>query len=264
MRSLQGRQCRSNNLRLRIGSDANDHLKKCSIFGCSQFTQRATKTGLSVTLCRKHLLHRQRHGSAWCASPTAKTLAPYLKASLTYIDLHRGDPFIVAALAGLERLMAFAGPVILATRLRGLPPAQRARVALARLREAEVPPQRLLAIVMAIHALIEEGPQVVHRISEWRIVAIAKAAHRLASGHHRVWETTDTNGRVYRTELHAWPRSSGRVLRHLGELIEAEFGLVIEERLAAVLTLKIARYGPHPAIADPFAFAPAANNPVSR
>jgi hypothetical protein len=104
----------------------------------------------------------------------------------------------------------------------------------------------LLAISLAVHALIEEAPQVVHRVKEWRIVAIAKAAHRLASGHHQEWVMTDVNGRISRTEFHAWPRSSGLILRHLGEMIEKECELVIDHHLDAVVNKKIAIYGRHP------------------
>jgi hypothetical protein len=123
-----------------------------------------------------------------------------------------------------------------ATRLGGLPPAQRSRIALARLREAGIKPERLLAITLAVHALIKHDPAKAHRIKEWRIVAIAKAAHRLASGDHRVWEVRDEGGRVVqRTELHTYPRSSGRVLRYLGEAIERECDWVIDKHLDEVV-----------------------------
>ena len=38
--------------------------------------------------------------------------------------------------------------------------------------------------------------------------------------------------------MHAYPRSSGRVLRHLGEMIEKECELVIDHHLAKVLAAK--------------------------
>ncbi|HWM47691.1 MAG TPA: hypothetical protein VNR11_12355 [Xanthobacteraceae bacterium] len=182
-------------------------------------------------------------------------MRPYLKAALSLIEPHRDDAYVKAAIAGLRGCLNQAGPAIIATRLRGLPPAERAKAALARLRDSGVKPERLLAITMAVHALIEEAPQVVHRIKEWRIVAIAKAAHRLASGYHRVWEIPDATGRTSRTELHAYARSSGRVLRYLGDMIEAECEWVIERHLTAVLALKVKRYGPHPAVAEPPPFA---------
>lgn len=136
--------------------------------------------------------------------------------------------------------MAGAGPVEIATRLKGLPPAQRARIALARLREANIKPERLLAIAVAVHALIESEPEKCHRIPDWRIVAIAKAAHRLASGTHRSWPVPQPNGGVKHIEMHAYPRSSGRVLRHLGEMIEKESELVIYHHLMGLLALKAA------------------------
>jgi hypothetical protein len=134
--------------------------------------------------------------------------------------------------------MASAGPVEIATRLRGLSPERRAKIALARLREANIKPERLLAIPLAVAALIEDVPATVHRTCEWRIVAIAKAAHRLASGTHRQWPVPQPDGRTKHIEMHAYPRSSGRVLRHLGEMIEKESELVIDHHGAEVLALK--------------------------
>ena len=215
---------------------------------CGRPTMRAAKQGLSAFMCRKHVLHRQRHGSAWCPSPSAAALRPYLKAALSHVNLHRAhDPYVRAALAGLSELMASAGQATIATRLKGLTPDQRARVALARLREKGTKPARLIAIVLAVHALIDEAPATVHRTREFRIVAIAKAAHRLASGTHRRWR--DDQGKVL-TEMHSYPRSAGRVLRSLGAMLEQACELVIDHHLAAVLVLKLKRYGPHPANAS--------------
>jgi hypothetical protein len=251
-RSIAGHERRVRRLKVKLLSDADDHFRRCTIFGCGEPTQRAAKAGLATTLCRKHLLHRQRHGSPWCRSPPAGALHPYLRAAQSFIDLRRRDAFINAALTALRRLMEAAGEVVIATRLKGRSPEQRAKVALARLRDAEVKPERLLAIGLALHCLIEEAPQVVHRIKEWRIVAIAKAAHRLASGTHRQWK--DDQGNVL-TEMHCYPRSSGRVLRYLGEMIEQECELVIDHHLAAVLALKIDRYGRRPARVEPLSEA---------
>lgn len=247
MRSLQGRMRRNALLKVRIASPADNHFARCTIFGCGKPTQRAAKVGLAIALCPKHLACRQRHGSPWCRSPAASALRPYVTAALRFTQNNRHEPYVASALGGLQGLMDRAGPVIIATRLRGLPAGKRAMVALARLREAGVKPERLLAIAVAVHALFEEAPQVVHRIKEFRVVAIAKAAHRLSSGYHRVWETISDDGRIFRSELHAYPRSSGQVLRHLGVMIEEECGWVIERHLASILEAKIARYGSYPA-----------------
>jgi len=249
-RSREGHDRRVQKLKVRIASAANDHLLHCAVSdpvtgrACGRPTARAAKQGLSAFVCRYHQAHRQRHGSTWCKSPTAPVLKPYLLLSLALIDGNRRAPFVNAALSGLQGIMDASGPTEIATRLRGLAPERRAKIALARLREANVKPERLLAIALAVNAFILDDPAKVHRTREWRIVAIAKAAHRLASGYHRVWDVRDHNGNVaQRTEMHAYPRSSGRVLRYLGEMIERECELVNDHHLSAVLDLKATREG---------------------
>jgi len=247
-RSRDAQQKRARKLRARIAA-IDAYMPRCTIpdpvtgSACGRPTARAAKNGLSAFTCRYHQQHKQRHGSHWCKTPSAVTLNPYLSAALSFIGAHRADPFISAALTGTGDIMASAGPVEIATRLTGLPPEQRARIALARLREANIKPERLLAIPLAIAALIENAPATVHRTTEWRIVAVAKAAHRLASGTHRQWPVAQPDGRVKHIEMHAYPRSSGRVLRHLGEMIEKECELVIDHHLSEVLALKAARVG---------------------
>ena len=62
---------------------------------------------------------------------------------------------------------------------------------------------------------------------------------------------------VQATEMHAYPRSAGRILRFLGKMIEREAELIVDHHLAAVLTLKLNRYGPHPSNAPDTADVPA-------
>jgi hypothetical protein len=148
-------------------------------------------------------------------------------------------------LAELDWLMANAGQVEIATRLKGKSPERRAKIALARLRDAGVKPDRLAAIVFAIHALMADAPEKMDRTREFRIVTIAKLVHRLASGTHRRWEVPDDTGKIVsRTEMHAYPRSSGRVLRHLGAMLEKECEAALEHHLAGVVALKVAREAP--------------------
>jgi hypothetical protein len=150
---------------------------------------------------------------------------------------------VKAALDSIRHHLENAGPSEIATRLRWLPSRERARIALARLRDKGVTPERLLAIPVAMRGLLKEAYGYFARDPEFRQVAVAKAAHRLASGTHKSWEFHRRDGQVVRTELHAYPRSSGQVLRHLGELLETEAELVIDHHLEAVLDLKGARYG---------------------
>lgn len=246
---MQGRKRRQSIVQRIATSGIDDHMPRCTVPDsetnklCGRPTSRASKDGLSPFLCRYHQQHRQRHGSTWCKTPKAKVIEPYLKAALAYLEVKPEDYYVKHALASLGHLLENAGPAEIATRLRGKPAGERARIALARLRDKGVTPSRLLAIPIAMRGLLQEADGYFARDPEYRQVAVAKAAHRLASGTHKSWELHERDGRIVRTEMHAYPRSSGQVLRHLGELLEAEAELVIDRHLEAVLGLKVARYG---------------------
>ena len=62
---------------------------------------------------------------------------------------------------------------------------------------------------------------------EFARVQAAKVVHRLASGTHKRWKSTGE-------ELHAYPQSRGRVLRHIGEDTEKAIELLEEHHLADV------------------------------
>jgi hypothetical protein len=232
----------------RISATNAGFARGCVILGCASPTMRAAGLGLAAFHCRKHVEHKARHGSHWHGTYSAAELKPYLAASTSYImPRAQSDQFIKRALNAIALLLEEAGPTEIATRLKGMSAAKRARIALARLRVARIKPERLVAIVLAVTALIEEDPGS-HRTKEFRAVQIAKAIHRLASGTHRVWEYVDYGGRKRRTELHAFPRSSGPVLRLIGRKVEELCDFVVERHLAGVLALKVKRYGRHPAL----------------
>jgi hypothetical protein len=174
-------------------------------------------------------------------------LKPYLAAAISYIRPRlETDPQIKGAVARLAALLE-QSPYEIVTRLRGLPAKTRADIAFGRLRKRGIKPERLLAIHFAITGLIEEDPRS-HRVKEFRLTQLAKAAHRLASGYHRVWPQQDQKGRILRIELHAYARSTGRVLRFIGQAIEERCEWATEKHLAGVLALKVKRYGRHPAL----------------
>lgn len=129
--------------------------------------------------------------------------------------------------------------------LKGRSAAFRARVAFARLREADVKPERLLALHLATAALIADDRDS-HQVREFRIVQTAKAVHRLSSGTHRRWDFPLANGDTAPLILHAYPKSSGRVLRLMGEELEAICDLVTSRDVEAVRQLKREKYGRHP------------------
>lgn len=231
----------------RIDAANAGYSQRCAIPGCGQPTMRAAGIGLAAFHCVRHVAFRARNGSLWHPTYRAAELKPYLAAATSYVrprlETDRQIKEVIAQLAVLLE----QSPYEIATRLRGLSPKARAGIAFGRLRKKGIKPERLLAIHLAITALIEEDPGS-HRVKEFRLVQVAKAAHRLASGYHRVWPQQDKNGRTFRIELHAYARSTGRVLRLIGQAIEERCEWATEKHLRGVLAVKIKRYGKHPAL----------------
>ncbi len=241
---------KSDLLKKRVLLGRSDHFGTCTIPGCRQPTMKAAGIGLAAFHCRKHVEHKARHGSHWHRTYSAAELKPYLAAATSYVRPRmESDKYVRPAIASIRSILEAAGPTEIATRLRGMSAQKRARIALARLRVAGIKPERFIIIALAISALIEEDPGS-HRTKEFRIVQIAKALHRLASGTHKTWPYHDAQGRPRQTEMHAFPRSSGQVLRLLGRAVNEQCECVIEKHLPGVLALKVKRYGPHPACAS--------------
>jgi hypothetical protein len=264
MSSSQNRRiARKEDLKRRVRTAVENFMPVCMVpdfrtgTRCGRPTMRAAKQGLAPFHCRYHVEHKARHGSHWHPSYRAAELQPYLTTASAWIDENCGEFWVNSALKTLAATMASAGHAEPATRLRGLPPYRRARAALARLREAQVQPERLLAIYLGVSALIEEDPRS-HRVQEFRTVQVAKAVHRLASGYHGRWNFSRPDGSSEPIEIHKYPRSSGRVLRFIGEAIEKGSEHVADKHLSHVLALKVARFGPHTDIAtqsEPIAVA---------
>lgn len=210
----------------------------CAVPGCGRPTMKAANEGLAPHHCRKHVEHRARHGSYWFNTYTAAELKPYLTAATSYVRLRaENDRFLAAAITSMQSALDQAGPVEIATRLKGMSAVKRAKIAVARLRIAKVKPERIVSIVLAVNALAEEKG---HRTKEFRTVQACKAVHRLASG--TGWVTYDAEGRECRSRTRAYPRSTGRVLRLMGRMLEEPCEWVIERHLKGVLAHK-QRYG---------------------
>jgi len=233
--------------RIRIAqADAiSSDMTRCTIPGCGRQTMRATGQGLAAFHCKRCVERRARFGSYWAPSLLATDLKPYLDVATQWIKEHRSDTFITHALIALQGLLDTAGRAENAQDIKWRSASSRARIAFARLRDANVKPERLLAIHMAVSALIEDDAGS-HRVTEYRIVQVAKAAHRLASGTHRHWDLPMDDGSTAPIEFHAYPKSSGRVLRAIGKAIEEICSMVTERDLQALRDLKRERFGKHP------------------
>ncbi|MDR6904210.1 hypothetical protein [Rhizobium miluonense] len=185
--------------------------------------------------------HKARHGSHWHGTYKASELLPYVRSADEWLKANRQNPIYQAAYWELEHMMAGAGRPEPAMNLRGQSAAYRARMAFARVRAADVPTRRLVIIYLAVAALIEDDWKS-HNVREFRIVQAAKAVHRLASGTHRKWETEGLRS----VELHVYPRSSGHVLRKMGEALEKACGELAGVAISEIIVLRTERFGPHP------------------
>jgi hypothetical protein len=197
---------------------------RCRVIGCDKPTRAGTDDGLDTRFCRSHADHYARHGSPYRRSYTAKEIAPYRKAAMSWLEANASDPWVRNAIDRVGTLYQTAGPHVEAFRLRGLSPEARAKAAWARLRKAAVDPRRVAAAWLAVEMVIRDDPQA-ERKAEFKRVQAAKLVHKMASGTHKKWGAgADVK------ELHVYPRSRGQVLRHIGKALDEACGLLVEHR----------------------------------
>jgi hypothetical protein len=223
----------------RLATIAGQGKARCVVFGCERRTMLMSGKGLSGRYCKHHTQFNARHGSVWHRSYSATDLKPYLRAATSYINPRLLTKPATSIKNTVDRLafMIECAPYEQATRLGGLPASTRADIAFGRFRKRGVKPETLLAITLAVYALIADDPRA-DKASEFRRVQIAKACHRRASGFHKVWSE--------RSSLHVFARSTGRVLRIMGTMLETVCEAAIHEHLEGILKLKVRRYGLHP------------------
>jgi len=95
--------------------------------------------------CRYHVQFKSRHGSHWHPTYKAVELKPYLTVAAEWIDERREELLVAYPLKGLRGLLEGSGQAERAQDIKRLPAASKARVAFARLREADIESERLLA-----------------------------------------------------------------------------------------------------------------------
>ena len=182
----------------------------CSAFGCQRKTQRSTGNGLSDIYCKQHIEFRRRHGSTWKRSYKVAEIEPYRDAARHWVKEHRTDQQVSRVIAALDAMITNSGTSKSAYDLRGLPPEERSRQVLARLKEVGVGGERLLEVTLTIKAAMTDiGPR---GAPDFMQVQIAKMVHRLNSGTSRT-----ISGMPIRPK---YPRPEGRFMRVLGNAIE--------------------------------------------
>ncbi|MDO9632262.1 MAG: hypothetical protein Q7I92_10230, partial [Humidesulfovibrio sp.] len=101
----------------------------------------------------------------------------------------------------------------------------------------------VVAAWLAVEMLIQDDPQPVQG-REYKHVQAAKVIHRMASGSHRRWvrevpsPVWPGQKQAQVQELHVYPRSRGRILRHLGQELESAVELLVEHHLSDVQAFK--------------------------
>lgn len=216
----------------------------CLVPGCGRQTMAAEGKGYAEHHCRYHVQHKARHGSHWHPTYLPRDYRPYVEAAARWVGDTREEHYVALTLANLESLMRNGGAAIPAHRLNGLTSKEKARVAFSRLREAGVTPERLCAIHLGVNALIEDD-RGSHRVREFRIVQVAKAYHRLASGTHSEWKKHYEGRNPLGLKFDFYPKSSGLVLREIGGAAETACEFISNRAIPLVVAMKLALSGPH-------------------
>jgi hypothetical protein len=234
---------RARNVATRAKSRDTSVRSYCTIPDCRNLTSAAAGKGLNTRFCRKHEDGYERHGSPYTGSYGAMRINPYRRAAFDWLTENAKDFWVEKATAGVQKLYDTAGPVVEAFRLWGLKPEERARAAWARLRSAQIDPRLPLAAWLAVEMITRDDPGAI-KTKEYKRVQAAKVIHRMVSGTHKQWEQERLDGRgTTVTELHKFPMSRGRVLRHIGEDVERVAELVAHQHLAKIIAFKHQREG---------------------
>ncbi|MCJ2132298.1 hypothetical protein [Methylobacterium sp. E-045] len=215
-------------IRERAAMRGGDALPMCPTCG-SPPAARAGE-GLSQIYCRQCCQRANRHGSHFKTTYPAATLRPYRHAAQRFLRAHLLDTWIVHALHALAALMDHAGPVERVVDVYRLPPADKARAALARMRRREVPPERLLVNYLAVCCAIATDPiSPGSETANYRRVQAAKVCARTAASNDGYYSDRLKNER--------YARSTGQALVHLGRWLEEACEHVETAHLAAILEL---------------------------
>lgn len=205
---------------------------RCVVVDCAEPTMGHLKSGLNGNYCRRHVEHFRRHGSYSKPSYTAAELNPARKAIQAWLEAHQTLPEAQEAVDRVQTRYWLAGRPEEAFRLAGKPPSARAKYVWGRLDQRKISPYAVLAVWLAVALRHASDPQQERRI-EFRLVQAGKVLHRMAGGSHKRWERTDSSGVPEVTELHKYPASRGRVLRHLGATLARAAG-PLEAHLEAI------------------------------
>lgn len=206
---------------LRVRVESPDHMYSyCRVVGCGRPASAGTTEGLNRRFCRKHEEHYERHGSPYKGTYKAALVAPHRAAADAWLQANEGAAAVRQAVLAVDALYRSAGPRLGAHRMAGKTREERARAIWACLREKRTAMVDVVAVWLSVEATVLSDPQAEAK-QEFRRVQAAKIIHRMAGGEHKRWDREATAGRVVTTEMHKYTHSRGRILRHLGEQLQA-------------------------------------------
>lgn len=212
-RSLRDYTKRNGSFLVRIATPDERALRICPIPGCGRKPQARVGKGASQIYCHRCCRHRNRHGDLVKSTYSAAQLRPYILTVQRFVAAKPEDLYLLTAETNLARLLQNCGSAQRVADLQYLPPTNKARAALARMRTRNVHPKRLLTITLAVSAAVLDDPvRPIGIPGEFRTTQIGKRALRTASGYHAVYGPQSRYDR--------YPRSAGRMLRLLGKQME--------------------------------------------
>ena len=223
-------QKRRSDIRHRIAQPAHAY-PQCAVLDCGRPTAAHERKGLNGNYCRAHVEHFRRHGSYAKASYKAAELTPHRARALAWLRQNADLPEVREAVDRM-RTLYWRGRPEEAFRLAGKAPEERARIVWARIKAHGVDHLQPLAAWLAV-CLCHAADLQPERKVEYRWVQAGKLLNRLSGGTHKRWESEGQGGRAEVTELHKYPASRGRVLRHLGEQV-ANAAKPLESHLEAI------------------------------
>jgi hypothetical protein len=228
---------------------------------------RYSGKGLSSLYCKYHSQFANRHGSVWKRSYTATELRDYRRTAERYFNAKENDRWVDVALAGLRGLLNTSGPNERPGDTIHLKPRDKARAALARLRAQHVPPMRLLIDAAAVVMALAEDNEKPADDGEFAKVQIAKLCLRKAGGYRYTrfgaaqpaanvvqFGALKVNvghgqGAPAAKRWGIYTRSSGLMLRHLGEAVYEACEDAIGQHLSAMLQARRRWYDTQNAVA---------------
>lgn len=223
---------RKADLAIRLATTKPDGRHHCWVIGCVGAPGNASGEGLG-RFCRKHLEHYRRHGDPLKGSYAARELMPHRRAAKAWLKANESDPFVVAAIGGIESEMLGAGPAVEPHRLRGLSNEQKAKAVWARIREKGKKAADVLVVVLAVAMRYAADYQ--RAKPEHRTVQVGKALNRLGGGKVKRWDVHNQGASKSVQTLRWFPASEGLVLRNLGQRAEKIAEFLFHDRITELV-----------------------------